>query len=148
MKALLQRVSCANVEVDGKKLAQIGVGLLVFLGVARGDGEGEACSLAAKTAHLRIFPDQEGKMNRSLLEIGGEALVVSQFTLLARSQRGRRPDFLEAAPPEAANRLYESFLAALEGLGIHVQSGAFQARMKVSLTNDGPVTILLDSREK
>ncbi|MEI6509623.1 MAG: D-aminoacyl-tRNA deacylase [bacterium] len=148
MKALLQRVSCANVEVDGKKLAQIGVGLLVFLGVARGDGESEARSLAAKTAHLRIFPDQEGKMNRSLLEIGGEALVVSQFTLLARSQRGRRPDFLDAAPPEAANRLYESFLAALEGLGIHVQSGAFQARMKVSLTNDGPVTILLDSREK
>ncbi len=147
MKALLQRVSFAEVEDNGKTIAKIGVGLLVFLGVARGDGEIEARSLAAKTAHLRIFPDQEGKMNRSLLEISGEALVVSQFTLLARSRRGRRPDFLEAAPPEEASRLYGIFLDALEGLGIRTQAGTFQARMKVSLTNDGPVTILLDSRE-
>ncbi|MCX5970258.1 MAG: D-aminoacyl-tRNA deacylase [Coprothermobacterota bacterium] len=147
MKALLQRVSYAEVEVDGKKVAQIGLGLLVFLGVARGDGESEAHSLAAKAANLRIFPDQEGKMNCSLLEIGGEALVVSQFTLLARSRRGRRPDFLEAAPPEEAGRLYWSFFSALQGLGIRTQAGTFQARMKVSLTNDGPVTILLDNRE-
>ncbi|MEI6308334.1 MAG: D-aminoacyl-tRNA deacylase [bacterium] len=147
MKALLQRVSFAGVEVDGRTVAQIGVGLLVFLGVARGDGESDARSLAAKTAHLRIFPDQEGKMNHSLLEIGGEALVVSQFTLLARSRRGRRPDFLEASPPEEASRLCESFLNALQGLGIRTQAGAFQSRMKVSLTNDGPVTILLDNRE-
>ncbi len=148
MKALLQRVSFAEVEVGGRKVAQIGSGLLVFLGVARGDGENEALSLATRTAHLRIFPDQEGKMNRSLLEISGEALVVSQFTLLASTRRGRRPDFLEAAPPEEANRLYGSFLTALGGLGIHAQSGCFQARMKVSLINEGPVTILLDSHEK
>ena len=147
MKALLQRVSFAEVEVDGRTVAQIGVGLLVFLGVARRDGESETRSITAKTAHLRIFPDQEGKMNRSLLEIGGEALVVPQFTLLARSRRGRRPDFLDAAPPEEAGRLYRSFLNTLEGLGIRTQAGTFQARMKVSLTNDGPVTILLDSRE-
>ncbi|MCX5975644.1 MAG: D-aminoacyl-tRNA deacylase [Coprothermobacterota bacterium] len=147
MKALLQRVSFAEVEIGGRTVAQIGVGLLVFLGVAREDGESEARSLAVKTAHLRIFPDQEGKMNHSLLEISGEALVVSQFTLLARTRRGRRPDFLEAAPPEEASRLYGSFLNALEELGIRTQSGDFQAKMKVSLTNDGPVTILLDNRE-
>jgi D-tyrosyl-tRNA(Tyr) deacylase len=147
VKALLQRVANARVEIGGKTVAAIGSGLLVFLGIAREDGEKEVRALAQKTAQLRIFPDQAGKMNRSLLESGGEILVVSQFTLLASVDRGRRPDFLAAAPPDAARTLYQRFLDELATLGLSPQAGEFQALMQVTLTNDGPVTILLDSRE-
>ena len=145
MKALLQRVSEARVRVDGEVMAEIGAGLLVLLGVAAGDDEAEAGTLAAKIAKLRIFEDDAGKMNRSVLEVSGNALVVSQFTLCADTSRGNRPGFSRAAAPDAADALYAYFCARLEDEGVPVHTGRFAAHMAVELINDGPVTIWLDS---
>lgn len=147
MRALLQRVRRAEVRVAGAPVGRIGPGLLVLLGVGRDDGEGEAAALARKTARLRIFEDADGKMNASLLDVGGAALVVSQFTLYADARRGNRPGFTAAAPPARADALYRSYADALAGHGVPVETGTFQARMEVELVNDGPVTIWLDSRE-
>ncbi|PYU35420.1 MAG: D-tyrosyl-tRNA(Tyr) deacylase [Acidobacteria bacterium] len=147
MRAVVQRVSRARVVVEGRTTGQIASGLLVLLGVARGDTAEQAAYLAEKIAHLRIFDDEQGKMNRSLLEAGGAALVVSQFTLYGDARGQRRPSFIQAAPPEEAARLYEEFVTCLQALGVRVETGVFQARMTVELTNDGPVTILLDSEK-
>ncbi len=147
MRAVVQRVSRARVVVEGRTTGQIASGLLVLLGVARGDTAEQAAYLAEKIAHLRIFDDEQGKMNRSLLEVGGAALVVSQFTLYGDARGQRRPSFIQAAPPEEAARLYEEFVTCLGALGVRVETGVFQARMTVELTNDGPVTILLDSEK-
>lgn len=145
MRALIQRVGMARVEVDGRTVAQIGAGLLVFLGVAKSDTRRDADYLADKVAGLRIFPDQDGRMNRSLVETGGSILVVSQFTLYADVSRGRRPGFEMAADPQTARQLYEYFVEALQTRGAPVQTGVFQAHMAVHLINDGPVTLLIDS---
>jgi D-tyrosyl-tRNA(Tyr) deacylase len=145
MKALLQRVSEARVTEDDRVLGAIGPGLLVLLGVEHGDGAAEADLLARKTAVLRIFEDAAGKMNRSVLDIGASALVVSQFTLAADLRRGNRPSFSAAAAPDTAELLYERFCAALREAGVPVATGRFAARMAVGLVNDGPVTIWLDS---
>ncbi len=147
MRAVVQRVSHARVVVGAQTTGEIAKGMLVLLGVGRGDSKESAAYLAEKVAHLRIFDDGEGKMNRSLVETGGAALVVSQFTLYGDVRRGRRPGFDHAAPPEEANRLYEEFVRSLRGLGVQVETGVFQARMSVELTNEGPVTILLDSEK-
>jgi D-tyrosyl-tRNA(Tyr) deacylase len=147
MRALLQRVSYARVIVAEQIVGKIDQGLLILLGVAQDDSEAEVKTLADKIVNLRIFPDDEGKMNRSLLENGGAALVVSQFTLYANTRKGRRPSFVEAAPPALAEPLVARFMAALEGYGIHVESGVFGAHMDVELLNDGPVTLWLDSEE-
>lgn len=147
MKAVIQRVTRASVEVDGKTVGAIGRGLVVLLGVAQGDGVDDARRLAQKTAEMRIFEDAEGRFNLSLLDTGGEALVVSQFTLLADTRRGRRPSFVDAAPPEAAESLVREFEEALRGLGVTVASGRFRAHMQVDLVNDGPVTIILDTAD-
>jgi D-tyrosyl-tRNA(Tyr) deacylase len=147
MRAVVQRVTQASVEVEGRTVAAISAGLLVLLGVAEGDGEQDAIYLADKITNLRIFNDADGKMNRSLLDIGGALLVVSQFTLQGDTRRGRRPSFIEAAGPVEANRLYEYFAAEVRRAGIRTETGVFQAMMRVSLVNDGPVTILLDSRK-
>jgi D-tyrosyl-tRNA(Tyr) deacylase len=143
MRAVLQRVSEARVLVDGSVVGEIGVGLCILLGVARGDAPGEAERLAGKIARLRVFPDSEGRFDRSVLDVSGAALVVSQFTLLADTAKGNRPSFTEAAPPEEAEPLYERFCAALREEGVPVERGVFGARMSVELVNDGPVTILL-----
>jgi D-tyrosyl-tRNA(Tyr) deacylase len=149
VKGVVQRVSRAAVEVDGEPLREIGTGMLLLVGVAAGDEESDALWMAEKCANLRIFPDLEGKMNRSLLEIGGDALVVSQFTLLGDARKGRRPSFIEAAPPELADPLYRRVADRLGELGVaRVERGTFQAHMRVSLVNDGPVTIVLESRER
>ena len=145
MRAVIQRVSEASVSVAGEVVGQIGTGLLVLLGVGRDDSSAEAELLAEKTAHLRIFPDDAGRFNRSILDIGGAALVVSQFTLYADTRRGRRPSFTQAAPPEVAAPLVTTFAAALRTYGLEVATGSFGAHMRVALVNDGPVTILLDS---
>lgn len=146
MKAVLQRVSSAKVETGGKIAGEIGQGLLILLGVTGKDGVDEADFLAEKSANLRIFEDESGKLNRSLLDVGGGMLVVSNFTLCADARHGRRPSFTDAAPPETANLLYERFVAAAKDTGIvTVQTGVFRADMQVSLVNDGPVTILLDT---
>lgn len=145
MRAVIQRVSEASVRVDGRVIGAIGRGLLILLGVGVGDTEAEAKLLAEKSANLRIFADDEGRFNRSLLDIGGEALVVSQFTLYADTRRGRRPSFSDAAPPEIAAPLVEAFANELQRMGIAVGAGQFGAMMQVALVNDGPVTILLDS---
>jgi D-tyrosyl-tRNA(Tyr) deacylase len=145
MIAVVQRVSEAAVTVDGKVVGAIGPGALVLLGVAGGDGPEDAAWLAEKVAHLRVFADDEGKMNRSLLEAGGEALVVSQFTLHGDCRKGRRPSFVRAAPPEKALVLYERFMAELSARGIPTGAGEFGAMMKVSLVNDGPVTLIVRS---
>ena len=148
MKAVLQRVTSAAVDIDGVRTGEIGQGLLILLGVAEGDTERDADVLAAKIANLRIFSDPDGKMNLSALTIGGEALVVSQFTLCASCAHGRRPDFFGAAKPQEAERLYLYFCERIKSEGIHrVATGVFGADMQVSLINDGPVTILLDSGE-
>ena len=147
MRAVVQRVTDARVEVAGRIAGEIGAGLLVLLGVARDDTGDDAHYLAEKTVNLRVFDDDEGKMNRSLLETGGAMLVVSQFTLYGDVRRGRRPSYSYAAEPEKANELYEYFVERVRGLGVRVETGVFQATMKVSLINDGPVTILLDSRK-
>lgn len=145
MRAVVQRVSTASVTVEGRKVGTIGPGLLVLLGVARGDTEKDGEYLAEKLAGLRIFEDEEEKMNRSVAQIGGSILLVSQFTLYGDVRHGRRPSFTQAAPPEEANRLYEDLAQKLRDKGLTVETGQFQAHMEVSLVNDGPVTILLDS---
>lgn len=147
MRAVIQRVSRARVAVEGRTTGEIGMGLVVLLGVGKDDSPEAAAYLAEKTAHLRIFADSEGKMNRSLLDCGGAALVVSQFTLYGDARGQRRPGFTRAASPEEANRLYEEYVRVLRGLGVRVETGVFQAHMEVELTNDGPVTILLDSEK-
>ena len=147
MRAVVQRVSRARVVVEERVTGEIAAGAVVLLGVGRTDTPESAVYLAEKTAHLRIFDDNQGKMNRSLLETGGAALVVSQFTLYGDARGQRRPSFIQAAPPEDANRLYEEFVRALRALGVRVETGVFQARMAVELSNDGPVTILLDSEK-
>jgi D-tyrosyl-tRNA(Tyr) deacylase len=140
VRAVCQRVSRAAVRPGGA----IGAGLCVLLGIARADGEEEAARLAGKVGRLRVFEDEEGKFARSLLDVGGAALVVSQFTLLADTRKGNRPSFTEAAPPEHAEQLYERFCAELRALGVPVETGVFGARMEIALVNDGPVTIVLD----
>ena len=145
MRAVIQRVKSASVKVEGTLVSEIGAGVLIFLGVAREDTATEIEYVANKVANLRIFEDAEGKMNRSLLETGGAALVVSQFTLYGDCRKGRRPSFIKAARPESANALYEQFIVALKEQNIPTQGGTFQAMMDVELINDGPVTILLDS---
>ncbi|MCD4687917.1 MAG: D-tyrosyl-tRNA(Tyr) deacylase [Desulfuromonadaceae bacterium] len=147
MRAVLQRVSQAQVVVAGETVGAISQGLLVLLGVEQDDAEGDAAYLVKKTAELRLFEDDEGKMNLSVEDIGGEILVVSQFTLAADCRKGRRPGFSRAAPPEEANRLYQHYVALLRQRGVSVATGQFQAMMQVSLTNDGPVTFLLDSNK-
>lgn len=147
MRAVLQRVAAARVRVDGRIVGEIGAGLLVLLGVAAGDSDKDARYLAEKTAQLRIFEDPGGKMNLSVTDSGGGVLVVSQFTLLADCSQGRRPSFTRAAPPAEANRLYECFVQNLREAGLPVATGIFQATMDVELTNQGPVTMLLDSRK-
>jgi D-aminoacyl-tRNA deacylase len=144
MRAVCQRVSRARVTVDGSSTGEIARGLVVLLGVARGDAETDADRFAGKVARLRVFEDDDGKFARSLLDVGGAALVVSQFTLIADTRKGNRPSFTEAASPDEAIALYERFCAELASAGVHVQRGAFGARMAVELVNDGPVTIVLD----
>jgi len=147
MRAVLQRVSWARVVVDKETVGEIGPGLAVLLGVEEGDSESDARYLAEKTAGLRIFEDGEGKMNLPVTDTGGEVLVVSQFTLLADCRQGRRPGFSRAAPPERAAELYEYYVGLLRERGLRVATGTFQAMMEVSLLNQGPVTMLLDSRK-
>ena len=144
MKAVIQRVGFASVTVDQQLVARIPHGILVLLGVEKGDDEAKADWLAEKIAGLRIFSDDDGKMNRSVAEVGGELLVVSQFTLAGNCNKGKRPSFDSAAPPDEGKRLYEYFVEAVKVLGLPVQSGIFQADMKVHLVNDGPVTFILE----
>ena len=148
MKALLQRVSKASVSIDNEVVGRIGHGLVVFLGISSKDTDRDAHYLAEKTVNLRIFPDSEGRFNLSILDTLGEFLVVSQFTLLADTKKGRRPSFTDAAPPAEAEALYEQFLSLLRSSGLKVEGGRFQQYMLVEIHNDGPVTILLDSRDK
>ena len=145
MRAVVQRVSRARVSVGGETTGEIGAGLMILLGVGREDTAAVAAALAEKGANLRIFEDENGKMNLSLLDVQGSALVISQFTLYGDARGGRRPSFIAAAPPEMAKALYEEFCGALRKLGVHVATGIFQATMSVELVNEGPVTILLDS---
>lgn len=150
MKAVVQRVTSASVSVDNKQISRIGPGLLVFLGVSVADAPADAAFLAEKIANLRIFEDQDGKMNRSLVEkqidTGAAMLVVSQFTLYGDCRKGRRPSFVHAAPPEKAEELYAYFIEQIKAKGIAVQSGKFRAMMAVSLVNDGPVTLIVESK--
>lgn len=146
MKAVLQRVTRASVEVDGNVVGQVEAGLLVLLGVAKGDGQSDVDYLVERIRTLRIFCDEQGKLNRALTEISGSVLLVSQFTLLGNIAKGRRPSFDDAAPPDQARALYEQVVADLKAQGTPVQTGIFAAHMKVELVNDGPVTMLLDSR--
>ena len=144
MRIVVQRVTKASVSVDGKVVGHIGPGLVVLLGVARDDGEKQARFLASKVANLRIFADEQSKFNLSALQVGAEALVVSQFTLYGDARKGRRPSFSKAAPPEIAEPLVEAFVAFLEEEGLHVETGIFGAMMLVEIHNDGPVTIILE----
>jgi D-tyrosyl-tRNA(Tyr) deacylase len=146
MRAVVQRVSRARVVVDQEVVGQIDRGLLILVGVANGDAVEQARWLADKIVGLRIFADEEGKMNRGLAEVNGEALVVSQFTLYGDCQKGRRPSFVDAAPPPIAIPLYEEFLNAVQALGIRTASGRFGAMMQVELVNDGPVTLIVESK--
>lgn len=148
MKALLQRVTEASVSVSGEVVGRIGRGLVVFVGVANGDTEKDVQYLTQKIASLRVFSDEEGRFNLSALDIKGELLLVSQFTLLADAKKGRRPSFVEAAPPPQAEKLFENFVGQARATGLKVETGRFQQYMQVEIHNDGPVTILLDSREK
>jgi D-aminoacyl-tRNA deacylase len=145
MRAVVQRVSCASVTVDGRTTGEIGPGLMVLVAVGKEDTVATASAMAEKVANLRIFGDDAGKMNRSLLDTGGAALAVSQFTLYGDARGQRRPSFIQAAPPDLGKALYEEFVRALQALGVRVETGVFQAHMSVELVNDGPVTILLDS---
>jgi D-tyrosyl-tRNA(Tyr) deacylase len=145
MRAVVQRVSRAEVRVEGRVVGAIGRGLLVLVGIAREDTAETGKVLAEKIAHLRVFDDEQGRMNRSLLETGGAALCVSQFTLYGDCRKGRRPSYDRAAPPETAQTLYESFVVSLRALGVTVETGEFRAMMDVELVNDGPVTLLLDT---
>ena len=146
MKAVIQRVTRASVQVEGNTVGQIESGLLVLLGVAKGDVELDGRCLVEKIRTLRIFSDEQGKMNRSLADLGGSVLLISQFTLLGRTANGRRPSFDGAAPQDEAKRLYEQVVAGLRDQGTHVETGVFAAHMQVELLNDGPVTFVLDSR--
>ncbi|MCL6530789.1 MAG: D-aminoacyl-tRNA deacylase [Meiothermus ruber] len=148
MRAVVQRVAQASVEVDGQTVGQIGRGLLVLLGVGQRDTLEDAAYLARKIAGLRVFADAEGKMNLALADVGGGVLVVSQFTLYGDTRKGNRPSFVEAAPPAVGRRLYEQFCDLLAGQGLPVETGVFQAHMQVHLINDGPVTLWLDSAER
>jgi D-tyrosyl-tRNA(Tyr) deacylase len=148
MRAVVQRVSRARVIVNGEVTGEIAAGLMILIGVGRDDTSAVALTMAEKIANLRIFEDDQGKMNRSLLEINGSALVVSQFTLYGDARGQRRPSFIAAAPPEQAKKLYEEFSEGLRRLGVIVATGVFQAMMSVELVNEGPVTILLDSDKK
>lgn len=148
MIAVLQRVSSAQVTVDSQVTGSIGQGLVVLLGVHRDDTEADSTFLVEKTANLRIFSDEAGKMNLSLLDVGGSALAVSQFTLVGDWRKGRRPSYINAAAPEKGERLYEHFMDGLRERNIHVASGRFGAMMQVQLVNDGPVTFVLDSKER
>jgi D-aminoacyl-tRNA deacylase len=145
MKAVVQRVSVARVRVRDEVVGEIGPGLCVLLGIGRGDEDAQAELLAGKLARLRIFDDEDGRFGCSLLDVGGEALVVSQFTLLAVTAKGTRPDLSQAAPPGAAAPLYERFCKALRDLGVQVETGVFGERMQVEIANDGPVTIVLET---
>jgi D-tyrosyl-tRNA(Tyr) deacylase len=147
VKALLQRVSSAAVTIDGCEVGRIGPGLAVLIGVAAGDGEKDALYMVDKTLNLRIFADEAGKFNLSLLDTGGGLLLVSQFTLMADTRRGRRPSFTDAAPPQEASRLFEFLVAKAREYGLDVATGRFQEHMLVEIHNDGPVTIMLDSRQ-
>ncbi|HUL72547.1 MAG TPA: D-aminoacyl-tRNA deacylase [Vicinamibacterales bacterium] len=146
MRTVVQRVSSASVSVDGQVVGRIRAGLVVFVGVAADDGPADIDYTAGKVRELRIFPDADGRMNQSVVEVGGAVLVVSQFTLLGDVRRGRRPGFDAAAPPEVARALYEQVVERLRTSGLQVETGVFQADMAVALVNDGPVTILLDSK--
>lgn len=145
MRAVVQRVSEAFVEVEGEEVGRIGLGLLVLLGVGQGDTVEDALYLARKIVALRIFQDEAGKMNLSLKEVGGEVLLVSQFTLYADTRKGNRPSFVKAAPPDVGKRLYESAIEAFLQQGVHVETGVYGAHMRVHLVNDGPVTLILNS---
>ena len=147
MRAVVQRVTRASVKVDGRIIGEIDAGLMILLGVGRSDTSQSAAYLAEKIANLRIFSDPAGKMNLSLLDVAGAALVVSQFTLFGDTRGGRRPSYIQAAPPEEANRLYEEFVRFLRALSVRVETGIFQAHMQVELVNDGPVTLLLDTEK-
>ena len=146
MRALIQRVTRCEVQIEEKPVARIGPGMLVLLGVSQSDTEADADYLANKIVHLRIFDDASGKMNRSIVESGGEIMVVSQFTLLGNCRKGRRPSFVDAASPEDAARIYEYFVGCFRSKDIPVATGRFRARMAVSLVNDGPVTLILESK--
>jgi D-tyrosyl-tRNA(Tyr) deacylase len=148
MRAVVQRVSRARVTVKDWVSGEIGLGLLVLLGVGREDGEADATYLAEKIAGLRVFEDHDGKMNRSVLDVGGSVLAVSQFTLYGDVRRGKRPSFDAAAPPDVARRLYEFFIQQIQALGLRCETGRFQEMMQVELVNEGPVTILLDSKKE
>jgi len=147
MRAIVQRVSKASVSVETEEVGRIDQGILVLLGVGQDDGPGDAIYMAEKVIHLRIFADEQGKMNRSLLDVGGGLLAVSQFTLWGDCRKGRRPSFIAAAEPSKAEELYEAFVRHARSLGVTVSTGRFQEMMEVSLVNDGPVTLLLDSKK-
>ncbi|MCH2574378.1 D-aminoacyl-tRNA deacylase [Candidatus Poribacteria bacterium] len=147
MRAIVQRVKSANVQIDGQLVAEIESGLLIFLGISIDDQQSDIDYLIRKIANLRIFRDDDLRMNKSLLDVGGQALVVSQFTLYGDCRKGRRPNFSQAAKPEKAHQLYQVFVNQLLQLGVDVKTGVFQATMEVELTNDGPITILLDSKK-
>ena len=147
MRAIVQRVKSANVQIDGQLVAEIESGLLIFLGISIDDQQPDIDYLIRKIANLRIFRDDDLRMNKSLLDVGGQALVVSQFTLYGDCRKGRRPNFSQAAKPEKAHQLYQVFVNQLLQLGVDVKTGVFQATMEVELTNDGPITILLDSKK-
>jgi D-tyrosyl-tRNA(Tyr) deacylase len=146
MRAVFQRVLESSVEVDGQIVGRIGPGAMILLGVGEGDSDRDAEAMAEKVAALRVYTDDEGKMNRSVADVGGEILVVSQFTLYGDCRKGRRPSFASAAPPDEGNRLYLLFCERLRGMGFRVAQGVFGAHMKVRILNDGPVTLLLDSQ--
>jgi len=148
VKVVVQRVSSASVRVKDNKVGQISEGLMLLIGVAETDTESEVDYAAQKCAHLRIFEDDEGKLNRSILDVNGAVLAISQFTLLGDTRRGRRPSFIKAARPEKGEKLYNYFIELIKELGIHVESGIFGAMMDVELVNTGPVTILIDTDEK
>ena len=148
MRAVIQRVEQASVSVEGEIRGQIGAGFLVLIGVEEGDGDADFKYIADKVPNLRVFEDDQGKMNRSLMDVGGELLAVSQFTLLGDARGGRRPSFIDAERPETADPMYERLVAEWRARGIRVETGVFGAPMKVTLVNDGPVTILLDSRRR
>ena len=147
MRAVIQRVTEANVKIDGETVGQIGQGFLVLIGVEEGDGEADFKYMATKVPNLRIFEDEAGKMNLSLMDVGGQILAVSQFTLFGDARSSRRPSFIQAARPETATPMYERLVAHWREMGIHVETGRFGADMKVSLVNDGPVTIMMDSHK-